>query len=200
LDVNQARVGELVRLLEGLGALRGSADSAANAILDWRDADDVPRDGGAEREWYSQQGRVGPRNDAFGAPEEIELVRALADFGLADSLTTVEESRIAVNAAPLVVLGSLPGIGAEILSLMAERRQQGRMLRHLAELGEGISQPARDTLMSYFAELASRLTIVPEAWHVIGQATVGKPPTRATVELRLTEAAGRAAISRRREW
>lgn len=50
VNLNAADSGVVSRLI--------ASDTLAAAILDWIDADDNPRPGGAEREWYFQHGRL----------------------------------------------------------------------------------------------------------------------------------------------
>lgn len=79
------RHGALVPLtLERLAPLLAAAplpapsrDSVIAAILDWQDADSVAREGGAEAEWYTDHGRLPPRNAPIRAIEELSLIRGL---------------------------------------------------------------------------------------------------------------------------
>lgn len=66
--------------------LPGMDESVADALLDWIDADDVPREQGAESEFYrGLQNPVAPRNAVPPALEELLLVRGVTRerlFGL----------------------------------------------------------------------------------------------------------------------
>jgi general secretion pathway protein K len=70
VDLNAASDRLLQALLVGVGTGKGLAD----AIVDFRDDDNVKRPLGAEREEYSAAGRPGPKNAPFSAVEEIEQV------------------------------------------------------------------------------------------------------------------------------
>jgi general secretion pathway protein K len=70
VDLNAASDRLLQALLVGVGASEGVAD----AIIDFRDDDNVKRSQGAERDEYSAAGRPGPKNAPFSAVEEIEQV------------------------------------------------------------------------------------------------------------------------------
>jgi general secretion pathway protein K len=70
VDLNGAADRLLQALLVGVGASKGLAD----AIIDFRDDDNVKRPQGAERDDYSAAGRPGPKNAPFSAVEEIEQV------------------------------------------------------------------------------------------------------------------------------
>jgi len=69
-----------------LMGLPGMTDAIADAILDWIDADDTPREQGAESEYYgSLQPGYAPRNAPPASIEELLLVRGVTPellFGL----------------------------------------------------------------------------------------------------------------------
>ncbi len=61
-----------------LMALPGMTDSIADAILDWIDTDDDPRDSGAERDYYATlDPPYAPRNGPLGSIDELLLVRGV---------------------------------------------------------------------------------------------------------------------------
>jgi general secretion pathway protein K len=70
VDLNAAADRLLQALLVGVGASKGLAD----AIIDFRDDDNIKRPQGAERDEYGAAGRPGPKNAPFSAVEEIEQV------------------------------------------------------------------------------------------------------------------------------
>lgn len=80
LDINELSAAALGRLFEtACGMEEGDERSGlVDAILDWRDADDIQRDRGAEEEFYRQLDTPRHcRNDAFSAPEELLLVNGM---------------------------------------------------------------------------------------------------------------------------
>ncbi len=76
IDLNRAPQAVLRALFEALGEPPARAGSLANAIIDWRDQDQVPRPGGgAEAPEYRAAGRgFPPRDGDFQAVEELSLV------------------------------------------------------------------------------------------------------------------------------
>lgn len=75
IDVNNATAARLA-------ALPGCDEAIAAAIVDWRDADDVPGDGGAERGDGAYSGAAvayAPRNAPIETLEELRLVRGVTD-------------------------------------------------------------------------------------------------------------------------
>jgi general secretion pathway protein K len=198
LDVNRAGAERLMRLFTTAGISAASADSLAQAILDWRDADDVPRPFGAEARWYRDQGRIPPRNGSIADRAELQLVRGFLESGIDTSLLDAEAGRTPVNLAPLAVVGSLPGISFEVIEALRDRRHRDEPIVDLAQLSEGVSAMARDTLFGRFAELVEQATIEPETWILHVRASDGTSPLSATIELRLAPAAYRAVIIRKK--
>ncbi len=61
-----------------LMTLPGMSESVADAILDWLDADDEPREFGVERDYYaSQSPPYAPKNGAFETVEELLRVKGV---------------------------------------------------------------------------------------------------------------------------
>ncbi len=75
IDLNSSPPHVLALLFSGLGADPNKALALSDAILDFRDQDDTPRDKGAEREAYQGSGlKWAPKNAPFAAVEELEQV------------------------------------------------------------------------------------------------------------------------------
>jgi type II secretory pathway component PulK len=200
VDVNSASPERLVRLLVAAGLSGPAADSLASAILDWRDRDDIARPAGAEAAWYRAAQAVLPRNGPLQADAELRLVRGMESVALADSLLGTEPGRTPVNLAPLTVIASLPGVGPELVARVADRRRWGQRYATLAELGEGLSPPARDVFLARFAGLVEVASVIPEAWMLRVSATDGQPLVTRTIEVRLITSGGRPVATRRRQW
>lgn len=200
VEANRATDERLVRLFLSRGWSPQAAQAAAAAIEDWRDADEDQRPNGAERPSYDAALAVGPRDGPFRADLELRLVHGLDTIRGLDSLLGTEPGRTPVNLAPLAVVASLPGVTAEVVERLRRRRLAGDPLRQLGELAEGVSRPARDSILARFGELVAEATIAPEYWIVAATAVSGSPALGATVELKLAPASSRAAIVRRRTW
>ena len=210
LDVNVAAEEQLRRFFVALGVRGSRADSLADALLDWRDRDDVPRANGAEREWYELHGRSPPRNGPLGGVGELAYVRGFTDVGepigpdSLRALLTVDPGRIVLDLAPLPVVASLPGITEETVARLEERRVRGaEPLSELIALGAELSVLSRDSLLRHFAELSVLTSPEPEAWIVTARAhagdhSAGPDDIVASIEVRLVRAGSRAAIVRRR--
>jgi type II secretory pathway component PulK len=200
LDINTANAERLTVFMLGAGLRPRAADSAAQIILDWRDADADARPLGREAEWYRRNEHHLPRNGPLAATEELLLLRLNSNLRLGDSLLSTEPGRTSINHAPLPVIASLPGIGPEILERLRTRRSREEVVDNLAGLADGVSSSARNALFARFAELSEVATTEPEAWILTVSATDGAPPVAAILELRLARGDRRVAVTRRRSW
>jgi len=147
VDVNL--VGEVV-LLEMLkkGWLpEEEAESMRDAILDWRDEDDVARPRGAERGEYAQMPEpVVPRNGKLRGVGELMYVKGVTkEFHEAflSRVFTAHGNSPKVNylRAPEIVLRSLPGVSPEAAArIVAGRRGEPAISAAdlAAMVGEGI--------------------------------------------------------------
>ena len=118
-----------------------------------------------------------------------------------DSLLGVEDERIVLDRAPLVVIGALGGMTQEALTAFARLRRDGKSVGDLSQLAATLSPPARDTLLAHYPELVVRTAASPEAWTLISRAPRVGPGISATIALRLVLSGTRAAVIRRRtDW
>ena len=200
LDVNRADAEMLRALVRAAGIPFARADSMTDALLDWRDADEIVRPLGAESAWYAASHRATPRNAPFAADHEIALVRGFDRDTAVRALLGVEQGRILFARAPLAVLAALPGFGEEALARIAERRARGAPLADPLALAAELSPEGRASIVSRYAELAGLTTSEPDAWIVTSRGHDDGSPLTAAIEVRLVRAGTRAAIVRRREW
>jgi len=200
LDVNTVDAAMLGALLARLGIPPLRRDSLVDALLDWRDADDVPRPSGAERSWYLAAGRIPPRNGPLPAIAELRRVRGFERLTGLDTLLDVAAARLDLDAAPLTDIAALPGFGAEAVEQVAELRARGAAVGDLSSFAARLSPASRAELAARSPELAALTAAGPEAWLLLVRATVGQPPVTSTLELRLVRAGDRAAVVRRRSW
>jgi type II secretory pathway component PulK len=124
---------------EGLELDYALADRITQAILDWRDEDDLPRIGGAEREEYLRAGRaVLPTNREFASVDELRHVMGMTPEILEAArpyLTLIPQvTRINVNSAPAPVLRALPGVSAAGAEEIIRLRESGFLPSRTAEL------------------------------------------------------------------
>ncbi|MFZ5997473.1 MAG: general secretion pathway protein GspK [Nitrospirota bacterium] len=137
VDLNKATTDILINLLTTLG-IKGKDDeepaALVDAMMDWRDADDLVRLNGAEDAYYmSLPNPYKPKNADFDTIDELLLVKGFTKEilygdgekrGLADFITVYSGSgQINVNAAPKEVLTAVPGITADIADIIIEYRK-----------------------------------------------------------------------------
>jgi general secretion pathway protein K len=200
LNVNEADADALIAAFTADGVPEENADSLADALLDWRDADTVPRLRGAEIGWYRAAGRVAPSNSPFQDEGEIHLVRGFENADSLIALLGVEPGKIVLDRAPLAVIASLPGMTPEAVARIAELRWRGEPVGDVSALGASLSEDARAKLVAAYPELVRMIATEPDAWIVRITATSGKPAVSVVEELRLVRAARRAGVTRARLW
>ncbi len=130
VDINLADELMLARLLEFNTDLEESEREAlVQAILDYRDPDDLPRLNGAERDEYEAAGLpYGPKNAPFDTVAELQQVLGMTWrlFQQLEPAITVHSGRPSVNPAfaPAQVLQLLPGMDLELARQYVEQRNQ----------------------------------------------------------------------------
>lgn len=147
----------LEQTLRYLFAERGVEDDPTDAILDWIDTDDEPRQNGAENDYYQSLSVPYPcKNAPMNSVEELLLIRGVTPemfFGSKDldqlpltKLLTVHgqrNGRINLNTAPpelLLPLGESLGMGG-LADLVVEERQRLPFSSNQDLLQRGIQAP-----------------------------------------------------------
>lgn len=191
LNVNTAAV-EALRLLI-------ANDTVVDALLDWRDSDDVQRPLGAETAWYRARGRPLPRNGPLADVRELRLVRGVDSLRfnrLVRFLTTDGTGQVNLGTAPPEVLATLPGMTPELLRAILALRADGAVLRPERLLGS-LSRDGQRELLSRYQDFARSVSYGPTQLVALVDGGVrGRAPTAAE-KLILTPAPGRLAVIRR---
>jgi general secretion pathway protein K len=200
IDVNRVDAEILDALLRRLRIDEPRRDSMADALLDWRDPDDIARPRGAERAWYAARGRLVPRNGPFADVREISRVRGFETMHGLDSFFTVEPGRVSLASASLDVISALPGMSDEVVGRIEEKRSRGEPVNDMAALSGELSPGAREKMLARYPDLVHAATVETDAWVLQARADAGSPAITVIVELRLVRAGDRAAVVRRRTW
>ena len=131
VDVNLVGEAVLLEILKKGGLPEEEAEGVRDAILDWRDEDDVPRPRGAERAEYAQMTEpITPRNGKIRGIGELMYVKGVTkDFHEAflSRVFTAHGNAARLNflRAPEIVLRSLPGVSPEAADrIVAGRRAE----------------------------------------------------------------------------
>jgi general secretion pathway protein K len=114
---------------QGLGVDYAEADRIAQAILDWRDEDEIPRINGGEREEYLGEGAlVLPPNRDFSDVDELRHVLGMTPelyVKAVPYLTLIGSGDINLNSAPEPVLLSVPGLDPAAVAEVLRLREGG---------------------------------------------------------------------------
>ena len=157
VDVNLVGEEVLFEILKKGGLTEEEAEGVRDAILDWRDKDDVPRARGAERaEYEGMTEPIVPRNGKILGIGELMYVKGVTrEFHEAflSRVFTAHGNSAQLNflRAPGIVLRSLPGVSAEAVERIVAGRKEGSPITAagLAEMvGEGLLTPQGLALLS----------------------------------------------------
>jgi len=190
LDLNRASP-------EALRSVLG--DSLADPVLDWRDADDLARPIGAERDWYRERGRLVPRNAPLAAVAELRLLRGFDSAAvqrLEPLLTVSGDDHVDLNAAPREVLASLPGLDPAAVATILARRALHR-IGNTDELLSLLPSSSRQALLGRFQEFSARAVYAPARVRLRIRGLAGRPPLVSDERLTVVPVPGRLAVIRR---
>ena len=129
IDLNSASDDLLKGLLKSVGLNDEESNILLDAIVDWRDGDDLTRPKGAEVAEYKAAGlKYRPSNAPFETVNELQRVLGMTPdlyANLADALT-VDSHKAGINAAiaPRKVLLALPGANVALVDAYLEARQE----------------------------------------------------------------------------
>jgi general secretion pathway protein K len=183
---------------QGLGLDYAVADQLAQAILDWRDEDDLPRMNGGEREEYLEEGAlILPPNREFVDVDELRHVRGMTPeiyVRAAPHLTLIGGGRINLNSAPEPVLSAVPGLDRAAVAAILRLRESGQLPRSQRELvallpsatGQAIAIQGREfTVRTTYT--TDQVEILAQGWveggvvQVMSRVVVSRGSTEATV-------------------
>jgi general secretion pathway protein K len=198
LALNSATEAELRGLFAALRLEFGQADRLGQAILDWRDADDLRRGRGAEAADYARQGLApGPGNRPFARLGELRGVLGMTEglyARISPFLTLRGLGRVNLNAAPRPVLLALPGMSEEAVRVLLLRRGSSRPVRGLQDLALELSAGARAVLLGNQAALAQRIEFETRHVLVTSEGWLPGSPIRARVQAELVRASDQAIV------
>lgn len=120
IDINKADQTLLQNLMTFAPVDTDHQSKLVNAILDWRDADDLVHIDGAEKEEYLEAGlNYQPSNKPFESTEELQLILGMNKSVLSwlEPLVTVysKQPQVTMTLASREVLQVIPGVDAGLL-------------------------------------------------------------------------------------
>jgi general secretion pathway protein K len=170
-------------------------DDLTDALLDWRDVDDLPRALGAETAWYSAERRSLPRNGPLASVDELLLVRGF-DSALVDRLrpliTTAGTGRVDIATAPPEVLALLPGLGPEAIDALVRRRP----VHALEDLADNLSRAALEEFLGNLEALRRLTSIGVSQYTAEALGGIDGTPILASARIVLVPTASRLAVVR----
>jgi type II secretory pathway component PulK len=173
------------------------ADRLTQAILDWRDDDDLPRVNGAEREEYLAAGAaVLPANRQFNELKDLRYVLGMTPEifeQMQPYLTLVSSGRINVNSAPEPVLLALPGFNQAAATTVLRMRQSGRLPRNEGELRAFLPPGASASIQQFQREFTRRSAYSTDEVEI--NANVDLPGSPVTVRALVVVARGATGAS-----
>ena len=171
LDLNQAQPEALVGLFSQFTSAT-VARSLVDALLDWRDGDDLVRAQGAETDSYLRGGSPYlPRNAPLNRLEEFGWLRGVTEslvLAVAPYITVAGDLLIDVNGASEPVLAAIPGIGPAGARAIVARRKRTGLFTSVSEvqtlLGRRHGGSSDAAPVQGLAVAPSRLLLVSRGW------------------------------------
>jgi general secretion pathway protein K len=195
LDVNGASREMIANLLTAIGHSDRAAEMA-DALDDWRDADDDALPLGAERDWYESAGRAWPRNGALADVAELLRVRGFENVGGLDSVLAIESGRVSLATAPVPVLMAIPGITRETAEQIVAMQDDGTPLNDLLSVTGMISQSSASALAERYPDAVRATTPDPDAWLIRVRVSRGQPAVSVRLEWRVIRTGSRCLVAR----
>jgi len=161
---------------QGLGVDYAEADELAQAILDWRDEDEIPRLNGGEREEYlKDEALVLPPNRDFVEIDELRHVRGMTPelyVRAAPHLTLIGDGDININSAPEPVLLAVPGMDEAGATAILRLRDSGYLPRSDRELQALVPGSVTQTVDIMGREFRGRSTYTTDQVEILAQGWV----------------------------
>jgi general secretion pathway protein K len=197
INLNIASEEELRRLFRALRLDAGLADRLAQAIGDWKDADELHRARGAELQAYIAAGAdVLPANAPFREVEELRFVRDVTPSVLvrvSPYLTVAGSGQINLLRADRAVLLALPGMSEELAALILRERRGSTRAIDLNRLVSQLSSSARALAVPHLPQLLARASSVTREIEVWSEGAAGVN-ARSTIHALLVRASGRTIL------
>jgi len=127
LGINDSGSPALSALFKALGQSSEQSDALADAIMDWRDRDDLPRLHGAERSQYQQAGLdYGPANEPFQHLSQLQQVLGMTPPLFQQLLEVVSLHSNAANLSPLLLerINQAPATEPNVATAAASQRSR----------------------------------------------------------------------------
>ncbi len=127
ISINYADAEQLQQLLAAINVDGELAEQLVDAILDWRDKNDLHRVYGAEKDQYAAADKnYAPRNGLFASIEELQMVMGMTPliYQQLQGMISIYTKKAGINptTAAREVLLTLPEVTAEMVDEYIEQR------------------------------------------------------------------------------
>jgi general secretion pathway protein K len=191
LNINQLTENQLQSFFSFLLGDYAKSTQLSQSILDWRDADSIPRPNGAERDAYIKAKMLAlPTNGPFREIEELSNVMGMTPeiyAKVAPYLTTHGIGAVNINTAPIPVLRALPGMTDAAINMIVQQRSQGRRINSIGDiLSTGRNLAGMLSAVQLQTAIAGRVVYQTTEVELSITSRVGPqaPPSRLTAILR----------------
>ncbi|MDR1989675.1 MAG: general secretion pathway protein GspK [Acidobacteriaceae bacterium] len=163
------------------------ATQLSQTIMDWRDADSIPRPEGAEKDAYLKAGMLAlPANAPFREVDDLRNVMGMTPEIYAQAspyFTTRGTGTVNMNTAPVPVLRALPGMTDQTLNMILQLRSQGRRIENIQQVFTALGgKNGGAGLLATQGVLAPRVTVSTQTVQFVITARTGpqSQPTKLT--------------------
>lgn len=130
IDINRAPAEVIKKVLQTVVPMPEQVDAITDALLDWRDEDNLKRLFGAETAAYAAQDLgYGAKNGLMNTVAELGRIQGMtqAVYDEVSPMMTVYsgQARVDITSAPQAVLRALPGMTALAMDSIIEARASG---------------------------------------------------------------------------
>lgn len=204
LNINSADADMLRRFFaDGLGVDYAAADRLAQAILDWRDEDTIPRLNGAEVDEYLRAGAavLPPNRGEFDDISELRHVLGMTPEiyeAARPYLTLLGTGQINVNSAPEPVLVALPGMTPAAAAEIVRMRESGLMPRNAQELLQLLPRGVAAAIDAAGPAFSRRATFTTDSVELISEGRMDGSQIRVRATALLTRSMNGAIVTTRR--
>ncbi len=181
----------------------------SQTILDWRDADSIPRPQGAERDDYIKAKMLAlPANGPFREVSELQNVMGMTPEIYAKAapyLTTRGSGSVDLNTAPVPVLRALPGMTDALINTIIQLRSQGRRINSMQDISAsstGRQRPGQLNAAQLQNAIGGRVEFQANEveFTIVAQVGPQAPPSKLTAIVRRGGAGGATTSIEFKEW
>jgi len=199
LNLNEASE-EMIRqfFANGLELDVALASEITQAILDWRDEDEIPRVNGGEIDAYLKAGLPAvPANRGFSTVDELGYVLGMTPEILERArphLTLVGTGDININSAPYEVLVAAPGMSPEAAEAVLRMRESGQYPRRRQDIERVVSRGAERLLDRNDRDFNNRTDFLTTELEILIEGGVVGSPMAVRMQMVVTRTSGEPRV------